>query len=70
VALDGGADGYALIRELIADCATRLRPRFLGLEVGYGQAEDVASILRDAGVKAWFVKDLSGIDRIVCARWE
>ncbi|MGE0598761.1 MAG: peptide chain release factor N(5)-glutamine methyltransferase [Dehalococcoidia bacterium] len=69
VALDGGADGYALIRELVADCASRLRPTFVGLEVGYGQAEDVAGILRAEGVEPWFVKDLAGIDRIVCGRW-
>jgi len=70
VALDGGDDGYALIRRLIEDCATRLRPRLLALEVGFGQAADVAAILAGYGLDAWFVKDLAGIDRIVCARWE
>ncbi|MGE3074325.1 MAG: peptide chain release factor N(5)-glutamine methyltransferase [Dehalococcoidia bacterium] len=69
VALDGGADGYSLIRELVADCAERLCPTFIGLEVGYGQAKDVGEILRTVGVEPWFVKDLAGIDRIVCGRW-
>lgn len=69
VALDGGEDGYEIIRRLIEDCATRLRPRLLALEVGFGQAEDVAAILRETGVEPWSVKDLAGIDRIVCARW-
>lgn len=69
VALDGGDDGFALIRRLVADCADRLRPRLLALEVAFGQANSVADILRDAGVGSWFVKDLRGIDRIVCARW-
>ncbi len=69
VALDGGPDGFALIRRLIDDCATRIRPRLLALEVGYGQAEAVGAIVRAAGAEPWFVRDLSGIDRIVCGRW-
>lgn len=69
VALDGGKDGFALIRRLVDDCATRLRPRLIALEVGFGQAESVGEILQAAGAAPWFVKDLAGIDRIVCARW-
>jgi release factor glutamine methyltransferase len=69
VALDGGSDGYDLIRGLVLDCAERLRPRLLGLEVGFGQAADVEAILASHGVRPWSVKDLAGIDRIVCARW-
>ncbi|MBE0611520.1 MAG: peptide chain release factor N(5)-glutamine methyltransferase [Dehalococcoidia bacterium] len=69
VALDGGEDGYDLIRRLIDDCANRLRPHLLALEVGFGQAADVGAILAAHGVTTWAVKDLSGIDRIVCARW-
>ena len=69
VALDGGADGFELIRRLITDSDTRLRPRLLALEVGFGQAEAVGNILREHGREPWFVKDLAGIDRIVCARW-
>jgi release factor glutamine methyltransferase len=70
VALDGGNDGFTLIRRLIDDCAGRLRPRLLALEVGFGQATAVAELLHQAGTNAWFVKDLAGIDRVVCARWE
>lgn len=69
VALDGGEDGYVLIRRLIEDCAARLRPRLLALEVGYGQAGDVEALLRRHGVEPWSVKDLAGIDRVVCGRW-
>jgi release factor glutamine methyltransferase len=69
VALDGGEDGYDLIGRLIDDCANRLRPHLLALEVGYGQAADVGAILAAHGVTPWAVKDLSGIDRVVCARW-
>lgn len=70
VALDGGEDGFALIRRLVADCARRLRPRLLALEVGYGQATAVGEIIREHGARPWFVKDLQSIDRIVCARWQ
>lgn len=69
VALDGGEDGYELIRRLVEDCAERLRPRLIALEVGYGQAADVEGILASHGLEPWSVKDLAGIDRIVCARW-
>ncbi len=69
VALDGGVDGFALIRKLIDDCAARLKPALLALEVAYGQAKDVAAIISAYGVDSWSVKDLSGIDRIVCSRW-
>jgi release factor glutamine methyltransferase len=69
VALDGGGDGYDLIRRLIDDCADRLRPRLLALEVGFGQAADVEALLASHGVTSWCVEDLSGIDRVVCARW-
>ena len=69
VALDGGKDGFFLIRKLIDDCAKRLAPRLLALEVAFGQAADVHEIIAAHGRKSWFVKDLSGIDRIVCSRW-
>ncbi len=69
VALDGGVDGFTLIRRLIEDCARRLRPALLALEVAYGQAPEVERIIKDYGADAWSVKDLSGIDRIVCSRW-
>ena len=65
---DGGDDGFALIRR-----SRRLRrtpPRVCwALEVGFGQADAVGGILRDLGREPWFEKDLSGIDRILCARW-
>ncbi len=69
VALDGGLDGYVPIRGLIDDCADRLRPRVLALEVGFGQAGDVAAIARGRGASVSVRPDLSGIDRLVVARW-
>jgi release factor glutamine methyltransferase len=69
VALDGGADGYALIRRLVADCGARLRPRLLALEVGYGMAATTAAIAREARARTNIVKDFGDIDRVVCCRW-
>jgi release factor glutamine methyltransferase len=69
VALDGGADGFAVIRRLAHDCNTRLRPRVLALEVGFGQAAPLAEELAGAGITVEVRKDLGGIDRLVIARW-
>jgi release factor glutamine methyltransferase len=69
IALDGGADGMALIRRLVDDCDARLRPRLLALEVGFGQAAPICSELAKHGLLPTVVKDLSGIDRVVCLRW-
>lgn len=69
VALDGGADGLALIRELVADCATRLRPRLLALEVALHQADMVSELCAAAGASVETRNDLAGIPRAVLARW-
>ena len=68
-ALDGGHDGLDLICRLIDDCATRLRPSLLALEVGSGQAGRVAAIAIAAGARVEVVRDLAGIERVVCAQW-
>lgn len=68
-ALDGGTDGLALIRPLIADCAQRLLPSLLALEVQYDQATAVAALATDQGARVQIVKDYAGVDRVVCARW-
>jgi release factor glutamine methyltransferase len=69
LALDGGGDGLELIRRLIDDCAARLRPRLLALEVGYGQAASVEAYAKRQAAATELVKDLAGIDRAVCCRW-
>lgn len=70
VALDGGEDGLLLIRRLIVDCAHRLRPAALAVEVAFGQARDVASFAAETGASAVdIIQDLAGIDRVVTARW-
>jgi release factor glutamine methyltransferase len=69
LALDGGGDGLDLIRRLVHDCAQRLRPSLLALEVGFGQAADVAALFEGTGATVSVHRDLVGIERIVAARW-
>ncbi len=69
LALDGGSDGLELIRRLINDCATRTRPKLLAMEVGFGQAAQVAEFCVRGGAHVEAVHDLAGIERVVCARW-
>ncbi|MCD1260910.1 peptide chain release factor N(5)-glutamine methyltransferase [Paenibacillus athensensis] len=69
-ALAGGPDGLVLYRRLIAALPLLPKlPTLVGLEVGIGQAEAVAAMLRTAA--EWseirFVRDLAGIDRHVIA---
>ncbi len=68
-ALDGGPDGLALVRQLISDCGSRLRPALLAMEVQYDQAATVAALASEHGAVVEVVKDYAGIDRVVCARW-
>lgn len=69
LALDGGGDGLDLVRSLLDDCARRLYPRLLALEVMAGQAEDVAKLAAATGATVDIVPDLAGIDRVVTASW-
>ncbi|MCM3128346.1 peptide chain release factor N(5)-glutamine methyltransferase [Paenibacillus provencensis] len=67
-ALDGGPDGLGPYRTMMAQLALLAAPpRLIGFELGQGQAEDVAELLRKAG--HWdeikIVPDLAGIDRHV-----
>ena len=68
-ALDGGEEGLDLVRRLIEDCAERLRPRLLALEVMAGQADDVSRFAQARGGMVTIRRDLAGIDRVVMARW-
>ncbi len=63
VALFGGRDGLEVIRRLVAVSAP-----LLVLEVGAGQARDVARLAHDAGFSRTEIReDLAGIERIVIA---
>ncbi len=65
LALDGGADGLDFYRRIARDYAAHLNPGgTLLMEVGAGQAEDVAAMFP----KAEIIKDICGIERVVAVR--
>ncbi len=70
LALIGGPDGLDLYRRMIGQLPQLPQlPVLVGLEVGIGQADAVAAMLR--GIADWssirFILDLAGIDRHVIA---
>jgi release factor glutamine methyltransferase len=69
-ALDGGPDGFAVIREIIRLAPEHLAPGgMLGLEVGMGQAGETAEIMRAADFSDITVhRDLADIERCVFGR--
>ncbi|MFA7672368.1 MAG: peptide chain release factor N(5)-glutamine methyltransferase [Clostridia bacterium] len=70
-ALLGGMEGTEYYTD-IADKALNFLSKggYLLFEVGYDQAEYVEKILQDKGyTQIRHVKDLQGIDRVVCARY-
>jgi release factor glutamine methyltransferase len=68
LALYGGRDGYDVIRRLVP-AAAATAARFLALEVGEGQAPDVAELVRGAGFPdVDVVRDYAGIERVVVGR--
>lgn len=71
LALDGGEDGLDAYRCIVEQLPAVLAPGALvAFEVGMGQAEAVAVMLRTAGcVDAWAQDDLAGIPRFVFARF-
>jgi release factor glutamine methyltransferase len=67
-ALDGGPDGFDVIRRLVEQAGAYLKiGGALVLEVGDGQAESVAQLVRGAGCfrKVTKHRDLSGMERVV-----
>src|SRR3990172_5887180 len=67
-ALDGGQDGLASIRRLLAQMPTKAFPEStVLLEVGFGQAPSVAELARalypDSRIRAY--RDLSGVERVL-----
>ncbi len=70
--LIAGAGGLGVLMRIVADAGAVLRPGgLLALEVGAGQARAVTERIRGAGGFAapTVIRDLSGIDRIILARW-
>lgn len=70
-ALDGGPDGYDFYRRIIKDAPSHLNEGgYLYLETGYDQGEMVAGMMRAAGFEqVALVKDLQGLDRVVCGKF-
>ncbi len=71
LALDGGAAGLDVILPLVAEAPDLLSPEgLLAMEVGAGQAEDVAERVRRSGrwLEPEILPDLAGIPRVVLAR--
>lgn len=69
-ALYGGPDGTSVISDvLVALEPAGVRAPVIGLEVGLGQAEHVAAMLRATGFPQTEIRpDLAGIDRVVVGR--
>jgi len=69
LALDGGADGLDLIRKLIAQSAGRTR--WLGLELGDGQAEEAKTLCSRAGYALIkILPDFTERERILIAEYQ
>ncbi len=69
IALDGGGDGLDFYRHLLPQCSALPRLCLLVLEVGQGQAEAVASIIRRQfpSGQLQVIPDLAHIERVVLA---
>lgn len=67
VALDGGADGLDVVRRIVAEAPARLVPGgVLALEIGAGQADATAELLRAHGfVDVRADRDIARIERVV-----
>ncbi len=70
LALDGGPDGLAIIRQLVAQAPASLAPGgLLALETDAGRAEATAAVVREAGFDHVTIQsDLFGRPRYVLAR--
>jgi release factor glutamine methyltransferase len=65
-ALDGGEDGLECLRVLVQDGPELLTPGgFMALEVGDGQARQVAGMMRERLIDVAIHKDYAGRERIV-----
>ena len=68
-ALLGGERGLDFIFRTLEEAPLYLKPgSFLLLEIGYGQAEEVARKASECGYEFYFLPDLSGIKRVFVGR--
>ena len=71
MALDGGKDGFFVLREIIRQADRYLKSGgWLALEIGAGQSAGVRKMIARLGKfeVPEIIKDYSGIDRVVIAR--
>lgn len=69
MALDGREDGLYFYREIIGQSPAYLKPGgMLFFEIGYDQAEAVCRLMERDFEKIRVVKDLAGLDRVVCGK--
>ena len=71
MALDGGEDGLALVRRIVDETPAHLvRGGVLAMEIGAGQAPDVARLFEARGfVDVESHRDLARIERVVSGVW-
>jgi len=72
IALDGGLDGYDFYRRIINESPEYFNESgILAFEVGHDQSQTIKSLLESSGfVDVEIHCDLSGIERVVMARYE
>ncbi|MCH4889361.1 peptide chain release factor N(5)-glutamine methyltransferase [Acidaminobacter sp. JC074] len=72
IALDGGQDGYDFYRRIIKESPKYLNNHgLLAFEVGHDQSRVIEALLIEAGfIDVEIHQDLSGIERVVLARYE
>ncbi len=69
LALDGGADGLGIIRQIVSVAADYLNPQgTLALEIGAGEAAAVCALFDSARWDGGIKKDFAGIERFIFAR--
>lgn len=70
LALDGGPDGLAAYRTILAGVTRLLTPGgAVFLEVGMGQAASVGELAAEQGLATGVLPDIAGIERVVSAEW-
>jgi release factor glutamine methyltransferase len=67
IALDGGFDGLAIIRKIVAGAFLSLKRRgVLMMEIGHDQGDSVRKLLAETGfINVQVIKDVNGLDRII-----
>ncbi len=71
LALDGSSDGLMFYRRIIQEAPDYLNQSgWLCMEIGYDQGEALRTLLTESGrfTDIQVIRDLSGLDRVVCAQ--